>query len=328
MKAIIHNKYGPPDFLRLKEVEKPTLKDNEVLIRVYATTVNRTDCAMLRAKPFIMRFFTGLFKPKIPILGTEFAGNIEAVGKDVMSFKVGDKVFGFDDGGLSSHAQYITLSENKALTTIPNNLTYEQAAASFEGAHYAYNMIKKVNLKREQKVLVNGATGAIGSAAVQLLKYFGANVTAVCNAKNFELVKSLGATKVVDYTEEDFTKSNEKYHYVLDTVGKSTFSKCKPLLLSGGVYISSELGPMAQNLFFALITPIMGNLPGRLASKKVIFPIPTDTRGSILLIKKLIEQGKFKSVIDREYPLEQITDAFRYVEKGFKKGNVVITIGE
>ena len=321
MKAIVHKKYGPPDFLQLKEVEKPTPKNNEVLIRVYATTVNRTDCAMLRAKPFIMRFFTGLFKPKIPVLGTEVAGNIEAVGKDVMSFKVGDKVFGFDDGGLSSHAQYITLSENKALTTIPNNVTYEQAAASFEGAHYAYNMIKKVNLKSEQKVLVNGATGAIGSAAVQLLKYFGANVTAVCNAKNFELVKSLGATKVVDYTEEDFTKSNEKYHYVLDTVGKSTFSKCKPLLLSGGVYISSELGSMAQNLFFAIITPMMG-------SKKVIFPIPTDTRGSILFIKKLIEQGKFNSVIDREYPLEQITDAFRYVEKGFKTGNVVITLGE
>ena len=328
MKAIVHKKYGPPDFLQLKEVEKPTPKDNEVLVCVNATTVNRTDCAMLRAKPFIMRFFTGLFKPKIPILGTEFAGNIEAVGKDVKSFKVGDKVFGFDDGGLSSHAQYITLSENKALAIIPKNLTYEQAAASFEGAHYAYNMIKKVDLKREQKVLINGATGAIGSAAVQLLKYFGANVTAVCNAKNFELVKSLGATKVVDYTEEDFTKSNEKYHYVLDTVGKSTFSKCKPLLLSGGVYISSELGLMAQNLFFALITPIMGNLPGRQAGKKVIFPIPTDTRGSILFIKKLIEQGKFKSVIDREYPLEQITDAFTYVEKGFKKGNVVITIGE
>ncbi|MCH7962596.1 MAG: NAD(P)-dependent alcohol dehydrogenase [Bacteroidetes bacterium] len=321
MKAIIHNKYGPPDFLQLKEVEKPTPKNNEVLIRVYATTVNRTDCAMLRAKPFIMRFFTGLFKPKIPVLGTEVAGNIEAVGKDVKSFKIGDKVFGFDDGGLSSHAQYITLSENKALTTIPNNLTYKQAAASFEGAHYAYNMIKKVDLKSEQKVLVNGATGAIGSAAVQLLNYFGANVTAVCNAKNFELVKSLGATKVVDYTKEDFTKSNEKYHYVLDTGGKSTFSKCKPLLLSGGVYISSELGSMAQNLFFAIITPMMG-------SKKVIFPIPTDTRGSILFIKKLIEQGKFNSVIDREYPLEQITDAFRYVEKGFKTGNVVITLGE
>ena len=321
MKAIVHKKYGPPDFLQLKEVEKPTPKDNEVLIRVHATTVNRTDCAMLRAKPFIMRFFTGLFKPKIPVLGTEVAGNIEAVGKDVKSFKIGDKVFGFDDGGLSSHAQYITLSENKALTTIPNNLTYEQAAASFEGAHYANNMIKKVDLTSEQKVLVNGETGAIGSAAVQLLNYFGANVTAVCNAKNFELVKSLGATKVVDYTEEDFTKSNEKYHYVLDTVGKSTFSKCKPLLLSGGVYISSELGSMAQNLFFAIITPMMG-------SKKVIFPIPTDTRGSILFIKKLMEQGKFNSVIDREYPLEQITDAFRYVEKGFKKGNVVITLGK
>ncbi len=319
MKVIVHQKYGPPDVLQLKEVEKPTPKDNEVLVSVNATTVNRTDCAMLRAKPFIMRFFTGLFKPNIPILGTEFAGIIEAVGKDVMSFKVGDKVFGFDDGGLSSHAQYITLSENKALATIPKNLTYEQAAASSEGAHYAYNMINKVDLKREQKVLVNGATGAIGSAAVQLLKYFGANVTAVCNAKNFELVKSLGATKVVDYTKEDFTKSNEKYHYVFDTVGKSTFSKCKPLLLSGGVYISSELGPMAQNLFFALITPIIGN-------KKVIFPIPKDTRGSILFIKKLIEQGKFKTVIDRKYSLEQIAEAYRYVEKGQKIGNVVITL--
>ena len=319
MKAIVYTKYGPPDVLQLKEVEKPTPKDNEVLIRIYATTVNRTDCAMLRAEPFISRFFTGLFKPNKPILGTEFAGKIEAVGENVMSCKVGDKVFGFNEGGLGSHAQYMTISEDKALTTIPKNITYEQAAASTEGAHYAYNFIKKVKLRSGHKVLVNGATGAIGSAAVQLLKYFSANVTAVCNTKNIELVKSLGADKVIDYTKKDFTKDDQKYNFIFDAVGKSSFAKCKPLIQPGGVYISSELGSMAQNPFLALITPIIGN-------KKVIFPIPTDCRGSILFIKKLIEKEKFKAVIDRKYPLEQIVEAYRYVEKGHKKGNVVIIV--
>ncbi|PPA79609.1 MAG: Acryloyl-coenzyme A reductase [ANME-2 cluster archaeon HR1] len=274
---------------------------------------------MLRAEPFISRFFTGLFKPNKPILGTEFAGKIEAVGENVMSCKVGDKVFGFNEGGLGSHAQYMTISEDKALTTIPKNITYEQAAASTEGAHYAYNFIKKVKLRSGHKVLVNGATGAIGSAAVQLLKYFSANVTAVCNTKNIELVKSLGADKVIDYTKKDFTKDDQKYNFIFDAVGKSSFAKCKPLIQPGGVYISSELGSMAQNPFLALITPIIGN-------KKVIFPIPKDCRGSILFIKKLIEKEKFKAVIDRKYPLEQIVEAYRYVEKGHKKGNVVIIV--
>jgi len=319
MKAIVYKKYGPPDVLQLKEVEKPAPKDNEVMIRVYATTVNRTDCAMLRAKPFIMRFFTGLFKPNKPILGTDFAGTIEAVGKNVASLKVGEKVFGFDDGGLSSHAQYMTLSEDNALTTMPNNMTYEQATASIEGAHYAYNFINKVDIKRGQKVLVNGATGAIGSAAVQLLKYFGAKVTAVCNIKDADLVKSLGANKVFDYTKEDFTNSSEKYHFVFDTVGKSTFKKCKPLLVSGGVYMSSELGPMVQNPFLALITPIIGD-------KKVKFPFPTNRSRSVRFIKKLSEEGKFKAVIDRTYSLDKIPEAYRYVEKGQKIGNVVITV--
>jgi len=319
MKAIVCTKYGSPDVLELKEVEKPIPKDNEVLIKIYATTVNRTDCAMLRAEPFISRFVTGLFKPNKPIQGTEFAGKIEAVGKNVSSFKVGDMVFGFDDNNFGSHAQYMTILEDKALTTIPKNMTYEQAAASTEGAFYANNFINKVNLKSGQKVLVNGATGAIGSAAVQFLKYFGANITAVCNTNNIELVKSLGADKVIDYTKEDFTKEDQKYNFIFDTVGKSSFAKCKPLLQPSGVYISSELGYMAQNLFLALITPIIGN-------KKVIFPIPTDCRGSILFIKKLIEKEKFKAVIDRKYPLEQIVEAYRYVEKGQKTGNVVITV--
>ena len=322
MKAIVYQKYGPPDVLQLKEVEKPVPKDNKVLIKIHATTVNRTDCATIRAIPFIARFFTGLFKPKKQIPGTEFAGKIEEIGKNVKSLKVGDKVFGFDDQGSGSHAQYMTISEKKAVT-IPKNITYEQAAASTEGAHYAYNVIKRANIKNGQKVLVNGATGAIGSAAVQLLKYFDVNVTAVCNTKNIELVKSLGADKVIDYTKEDFTKDDQKYNFVFDAVGKSSFFKCRQLLRSGGVYISSDLGYMAQNVFLPLITLIIKPMIG---NKKTVFPIPTDIRGSILLIKKLIEQGKFKAVIDRKYPLEQIVDAYRYVEKGQKTGNVVITL--
>jgi len=323
MKAIVYTRYGPPDVLQLKEVAKPTPKDNEVLVKVYATTVNRTDCATIRAKPFFARFFTGIFKPKKQIPGTEFAGKIEAVGKNVKSLKVGDKVFGFDDSGSGPHAQYMTISEDKALTTIPTNITYEQAAASTEGAHYAYNFIKKVNIESGQKILVNGATGAIGSAAVQLLKYYGVNVTAVCNTKNIELVKSLGANKVIDYTKENFTKDEEKYNFVFDAVGKSSFAKCKPLLQSGGIYISSDLGYMAQNVFLPLITPLMKPMIG---NKKTVFPIPTDTRRSVLLVRKLIEQGKFKTVIDRKYPLEQIVEAYRYVETGHKTGNVVITV--
>ncbi|UCG83473.1 MAG: NAD(P)-dependent alcohol dehydrogenase [Dehalococcoidia bacterium] len=323
MKAIVYEKYGPPEVLQLKEVSKPVPGDNEVLIKIYATTVNRTDSATVRAIPFFARVLTGLFGPKKQIPGTEFAGVIEAVGKDVASFRVGDKVFGFDDQGSGSHAQYMTIPEDKGLTTMPEDVAFEQAAASTEGAHYAYNFIKKVSLKAGQKVLVNGASGAIGSAAVQLLKYFGLEVTAVCSTKNIELVKSLGADRVVDYTKEDFTEDEERYGYVFDCVGKSSFAKCKRLLEPGGVYISSDLGYLAQNIFLPLITLVIKPLIG---NKKTIFPLPTDIRGSILLIKRLIEEGKFKAVIDREYPLEQIVEAYRYVETGQKTGNVVITV--
>ncbi len=322
MKAIVYTKYGSPDVLQLKEVEKPLPKDDEVLIRVHATTVNRTDCATIRAIPFFARIVTGLFKPKKQIPGSEFAGKIEAVGKSVSSLKAGDKVFGFDDSGSGSHAQYMAIKKDKVII-IPGNISYEQAAVSSEGAHYAYNFINKVDLKKGQNVLVNGATGAIGSAAVQFLKYFDVNVTAVCSTKNIELVKSLGANKVIDYTKEDFTKDEEKYNFIFDAVGKSSFLKCKPLLQSGGIYISSDLGYMAQNIFLPLITPIIKPMIG---DKKTVFPIPIDIRESLLLIKKLIEQGKFKAVIDRKYSLEQIVEAYKYVEKGQKIGNVVITM--
>lgn len=318
MKAAIRRRYGSFDNLKIETVEKPTVKDNEILIRVYATTVNRTDCAVLTGKPFIMRFFTGFLKPKLPIPGTDFAGRIEAVGNNVKSFKVSDRVWGFHDQGLSSQAEYMVFPEDGAMSIIPDNITYEQAAASLEGTHYAYNFINKVNLKRGDKILLIGATGAIGSALLQFLKYYDIYVTAVCNTKNLELIKSLGADRIYDYTKEDFTEDDEKYDFVFDAVGKSTFAKCKPLLKQGGVYISSELGPMAQNPFLALITKVFGD-------KKVIFPIPSDIKGSIQFTKTLIEKEKFKPLIDRYYPLENIGEAYRYVGSGQKTGNVLIS---
>ena len=319
MKAVIYTKYGSPDVLELKEVEKPIPKDNEVLIKVHATTVNRTDEGFLKAKPFIVRFFSGLTKPRNTILGNEFAGKIEAVGKDVTSFKIGDKVFGYNDHDFGAHAEYMTMPEEGMLTSMPKKMTYEEAAPSTEGAHYALNYIRVANIGIGQRVLINGATGAIGSAAVQLVKYYGAYVTAVCNTKNMELVKSLGADEVIDYTKEDFTKLSQNYNFVFDAVGKSSFLRCKRLLKPGGIYCSTELGFLSQNPFLALWTSIFG-------SKKVIFPIPKESKEDISFLKKLLEDGEYKPVIDRRYKLEQIPEAFRYVEKGQKTGNVVITV--
>ena len=322
MKAIVYTKYGSPDVLQIREVDKPTPSDNELLIKVHATTVNRTDCATIRAKPFFMRIITGLFKPKKQIPGSEFAGEVEAVGKSVVSFKAGDMVFGFDDEGAMSQAQYLTITDDK-LAIIPENISSEQAAASSEGAHYAYNFINKVDLKKGQSVLVNGATGAIGSAAVQLLKFYDVNVTAVCATKNVELVKSLGADKVIDYTTQDFTQDEQQYHYVFDAVGKSSFFKCRKLLRPGGVYISSDLGFLAQNMYLPFITPFIKSILG---DKKTAFPYPSNIKRTLLLIRKLMEKEKFAAVIDRKFTLEQTIDAYKYVEKGHKTGNVVITV--
>jgi len=322
MKAIIYTRYGSPDVLQFKEIEKPTPKDNELLIKIYATTVNRTDCATIRGIPFFARIVTGLLKPQKQTPGSEFAGKIEAIGKGVSSLNVGDRVFGFDDQGSESHAQYMTLKEENVMI-IPENISYEEAAASSEGFHYAYNFINKIDLKKGKDVLVNGATGAIGSAAVQLLKYFGVNITAVCSTKNIELVKSLGANKVFDYTKEDFTEDLQRYDFIFDAVGKSSFFKCKHLLQPGGGYASSDLGYMAQNIFLPIITPIIKPMIG---NKKTIFPMPTDVRRSLLLIKDLMEKNKFKTVIDRKFSFEKIVEAYKYVEKGQKIGNVVITV--
>jgi NADPH:quinone reductase-like Zn-dependent oxidoreductase len=319
MKAIIHTRYGPPEVLQLKEVPKPAPKDNEVLIKVYATTVNRTDCGFRSAEYFISRFFSGLFKPNNQILGNEFAGEIEAIGKAVKSFKPGDQVFGYNDITFGAHAQYMTMAEDGSITTMPPSITYEEAAPITEGGHYALCDIRAAKIKSGQKVLVNGATGAIGSAAVQLINYFGAEVTAVCNTKNVALVKSLGAHQVIDYTQQDFTKLDTQFDVVFDAVGKSSFGKCKPILKKGGIYVSTELGPMSQNPFLALITPLLGE-------KKVLFPLPTISKKDVEFLKELVETKKYKPVIDRHYPLEQVIEATRYVETGQKTGNVVITV--
>jgi len=320
MKAAVHTKYGLPGDLCIKELDIPTPKDNEVLIRVRATTVNRSDCHVLSGRPFFMRFFTGLFKPRASIIGSDFSGEIAATGSRVRSFKAGEKIMGFGGGlGCGSHAQYFILPEVKAtkvMITMPPNITYDEAAACLEGAFYAAAQVIPLKPKPGQKALVYGATGAIGSAYVQFLKYYGAYVTAVCRDENKDLVLSLGADKVIDYTKEDFTKDGEQYDAVFDAVGKSSFFKCKRLLKKGGVYTSS--GGFI-NLFLILITPLMGR-------KKVVFSFPKSFTAILHFIKDLIEKGRFKAVIDRKYPLEQMADAYRYVSTGQKIGNVIITM--
>ena len=321
MRAIVYSKYGPPEVAKLLEVPIPLPKDNEVLVKVYSSTVNRTDSGMRSAEYFISRFFTGLFRPKYQILGCEFAGIVEEIGQHTTKFKIGDKIFGFNDKTFGGHGEYLTITETDAITTMPDGFSFDEAAAFTEGAHYALVDVRAAKVERGQNVLVYGATGAIGSAAVQLLKHFGAIVTAVCNTKNVSLVKSLGADTVVDYQTQDFTKTEVKFEFIFDAVGKSSFGQCKPLLTAKGIYISTELGKNGENLLFALITPLWGG-------KRLLFPIPSITKQDVIFLKELVEKGEFKPVIDRRYNLDQIVEAYKYVESGQKTGNVVLKIAE
>jgi NADPH:quinone reductase-like Zn-dependent oxidoreductase len=319
MKAAVYNNYGPPEVVRVVDIPRPSLQKNEILLNVHATTVNRTDCGFRGAEYFISRFFSGLFKPKIKILGNEFAGIIEEVGKEVTSFKTGDRIFGYDDSNFGAHAEYKTIAESAAITTVPDNLSFEEAAPILEGAHYALCDIRAAKVKSGDYVMVYGASGAIGSAAVQLVKHFGANVTAVCNTQNVEIVKSLGADLVIDYMTEDFTKTDQKFDFIFDAVGKSSFKQCKTLLKNKGIYISTELGKNSANIFLAIVTPLFGG-------KKVLFPLPTINKEDVLFLKKLVEKGKYKPLVDKKYHLDEIVDAYKYVETGQKTGNVVITL--
>ena len=321
MKAIIHTSYGPPEVASLKEVPKPSPKDNEILVKVHASTVNRTDAGFRSAEYFISRFWSGLFKPKFQTLGCEFAGVVEDAGKLVTEFNKGDKVFGFNDKSFGGHGEYLTIVEKAAVTMMPDGLSFTEAAPITEGAHYAMNTIKAAKVEKGQHVMVYGATGAIGSAAVQLLKHFGAIVTAVCNTKNVDLVKSLGADTVIDYQTQDFTKTNTRFQFIFDAVGKSSFKQCKPLLTDKGIYISTELGKNGENIFYALFTPLFGG-------KRVLFPIPVIDKEEVIFFKGLVESGEFRPVIDRQYTMDQIVEAYHYVGSGQKTGNVILRIVE
>lgn len=315
MKAAVRSKYGTSEVLSVQEVEKPTPKDDEVLIKIHAATVNRSDYHVLTGKPFFMRLLTGLFKPKLPITGSDFAGQVEATGKNTKLFKAGDRVMGFIDLGSQSHAQYMTISETQ-VTSAPANVSYAEAAACLEGAFYAYSGMSYINPKAGQKALVIGGTGAIGSSYVQLLRYHGVHVTATCRGEHSQLVRVLGAEEIIDYQTQDFTRVKDQYDYVFDAVGGHSYSKCRHLLKKGGAFSSSG---DATNILVSLLTPRSGG-------RRVIFPIPRNLIGSLNQIKDLVEKGSFKPVIDRKYPIEKIAEAYAYVASGQKVGNVVIAM--
>jgi len=277
MKAVVYTSYGPPEVLQLKEVPKPIPADNEILIKIHAATVNRTDCGFRKPEyPVIIRLVNGLFKPKRTILGNELAGEVEAIGMDVKAFKKGDKVFGLSTDKFATHAEYICLPETGSIAHMPVNMPYEEAAAVCDGLMLANNLVGKIDFSKVRRILVNGATGSIGSACVQLSKYYGAHVTAVCNTRNIGLMKSLGADDVIDYSVNDFTASGQQYDVVLDAVGKSSFFKSRKILGPHGIYASTELGFMMQNIFLSLLTPLFGG-------KKVMFPIPKATKEGIII---------------------------------------------
>ena len=318
MKAIVYTKYGSPEVLHLKEVEKPTPKANEVLIRIYATSVTSGDVRMRKADPWFVRLMLGLTRPKITILGVVLAGEIEAIGKDVTLFKEGDPVYGMTIKHFGAYADYKCLPEDGILALKPVSLTYKEAAAMPFGDTTALHFLRKAKIKAGQKILIYGASGAVGTSAVQLSKYFGAEVTGVCSTANVAMVKSLGADKVIDYTKEDFSKNGEVFDIIFDTVGRSPFSASVKSLKKNGYYlrvVHMALSPVIRGLWVSLTS-----------GKKVIGGVANVKAENLVFLNNLIEAVQLKPVIDRTYPLEEIVEAHQYVEQGHKKGNVVITI--
>ena len=321
MKAAVITRYGSPDVIRVSEVPKPVPADGEVLIRVHAATVNRTDCGELRAHPFIARLFYGLLRPNRTIIGMDVAGEVDAVGDGVTAFRPGDRVFGICPSRRNgAQAEYVTLPETAPLAAMPDNLAYDEAVVC-EGALYANSGLKRFRVGPGHKILVYGASGAIGTAAVQLAKAQGAEVTAVVDTPRLELAHSLGANRVLDYTAQDFTRIADRFDFVFDAVGKASYLRCRRLLKPGGIFMATDVGPWAQNLPLIVWFSITG-------SHRVVVPLPA--RGSVPAfvrsLKDLMETGRFRAVIDRKYPLDDIADAYRYVETGQKTGIVVITV--
>jgi NADPH:quinone reductase-like Zn-dependent oxidoreductase len=316
MRAVVYERYGPPDVLRLEEVVRPVPADEEVLVRIHATTVTRTDTGLRSAEYFISRFVTGLLRPKQKVLGLELAGEIEAVGAAVSEFEIGDRVFGVRSG---AHAELVCVRESGALAHMPAGMTFEEAAAVCDGAALALACLRTAGDTEGRSVLVYGASGSVGTAAVQLTKHFGAHVTAVCNTKNVELVRSLGADEVVDYLQEDFTKNGQTYDVVFDAVGKHSFRRSRRSLKPGGTFLETDLGFMWHVPLLALLTRWIG-------SKEVRLGVTKYTKADVVFLKELIEAGEYRAVIDRRYPLEDVVEATRYVETGQKTGNVVLTL--
>lgn len=319
MKAAVYERYGPPEVVQIKDIERPVPKAGEVLIKVHATSVNRTDCGFRSASYAIIRLFHGFFKPRIKVLGCEFAGEIAETGSSVTRWKSGDRVFGFNDARWGGHAEFMVLHEEDAIARIPENISWNEAAVATEGAHYALNNIRAAKLTAGQSVMINGATGAIGSAAVQLCREMGAEIYATANTENIELVKSLGASVVIDWRKEDFTLIDKRFDFVFDAVGKSTFGRCKKILKPNGVYISTELGPGVQNPFLAISTSFS-------SGKKLLFPIPKMNEEVLGYLQELLSKGKLRPVIDRVYNLDEVMEAYHYVETGMKTGNVVVEV--
>jgi len=334
VKAAVLDRYGSPDVVRVDEVDTPSVKPGQVLVRVRVSTVNRTDCAARSASPFVWRLILGPLRPRQPVLGCEYAGEVVAVADDVTDFRTGDRVFGFGDAAFGGHGEYAAVKADSMIATIPENLDYEQAAAGTEGSHYALTMIRGARVRAGQKVLVHGATGAIGSAAVQLLHGLGVEVTAVCDTRTVrpgpphnapdsqsvpQLLRDLGADLVLDQAAGEFDGHVGEYDVVVDAVGRSTFGRCRRLLRPGGVYLSSELGPGAQNLVLAALTPL-------LRGRRVLFPFPRADRAMAEQLSDLMREGSFRPVIDRSFTLAQIVEAYHYVEQGRKLGNVVLVV--
>jgi NADPH:quinone reductase-like Zn-dependent oxidoreductase len=317
MRAAVRSRYGPPDVVHVTEVPKPQPRRDELLVQVHATTVNRTDRGYRAGTPLVVRVFSGVVRPKFAVLGTEFAGVVEAVGEDVTSFSPGDRVFGYNERTFGAHAEYMTIAETGSVATIPG-LTFEQAAPSTEGAHYALTYLRAADVGTGTDLLVHGATGAIGSAAVQLAKSLGATVTAVSRG-NQAVVASLGADRVVDSTTEDFTAVGKTYDVVFDAVGKTSFAHCKPLLRPHGVFLATDIGPFPWNPLLALTTRL-----GR--GRTVKFPMPEDDQQVVMYLRERMRVGEFRALIDRTYPLDDIVEAYRYVDTEQKIGNVVVTV--
>ena len=324
MRAVVYDRYGPPEVLRLEDVERPVPKEDEVLVRVHATTVNRLDTATREANrrsglaiSLMGRLVLGLRRPRHRTLGTEFAGEIEAVGAAVSEFAVGDRVFGNSGLRFGAHAEYIAIPVSARIARMPAGMSFEEAAPITDGALNALTCLKQADLRKGRTILIYGASGAIGTAGVQLARAFGADITAVCNTKNLELVRSLGADRVIDYTQEDFTKNGQTYDVILDAVGKLSFRRCRRSLQPNGIYLPTD---GFANLMWALVT-------SRSQGKKVLFQIPPrQTKEDVLFLKELIETGRYRPVIDRRYRLEDVIEAARYVETEQKTGNVVLTV--